>query len=129
MKIALITPGITPYVMGGMQRHSFNLARHLAQLGVQIDLYHTDFSDAKGIDDLEGMSDGERKNITSIALPWPQGDRLPGHYIRKLKRFSKNVHRRYQGRPTVDFIIAKSLTAWDFGKCKRRGRKMPPPWA
>lgn len=126
MKIALITPGITPYVMGGMQRHSFNLARHLARLGVEVDLYHTDFGDAKGIDDLEGVPDDERKKIASIAIPWPKDDRLPGHYIRKLKRFSNEAMLRYQQRRPVDFIIGKSLTAWSFVEARRRGADLPP---
>jgi hypothetical protein len=56
MRIALITPGISPYVMGGIQRHSFNLVRQLARLGVEVDLYHTDFGSAEGIGGLEGIA-------------------------------------------------------------------------
>ena len=41
MKIALITDGVTPYVMGGMQRHSALLAQNLAKLGVEVHLFHT----------------------------------------------------------------------------------------
>jgi len=126
MRIALITPGITPYVMGGLQRHSFNLARQLARLEVPVDLYHTDFKSARGIDGLNGMTDDERKYITSIAIPWPQGDRWPGHYVRELKSFSRAVHKRLLERPQVDFVIAKSLTAWDLVEAKRRGADLPP---
>lgn len=126
MKITLITPGVTPYVMGGMQRHSFNLARHLARLGVEIDLYHTDFKEAEVIDGLVGMSDDERRNITSISLPWPKGDRLPGHYIRDLKRFSASALAVYRERQPADFIISKSLTGWSFVEDRKRGGKLPP---
>jgi len=126
MRIALISIGITPYVMGGLQRHSFNLARQLAGLDVKVDLYHTDFKTAQGIDGLDGMSESEKTMITSIAIPWPMGDRWPGHYVRELKRFSREVHRRLLDRPRVDFVIAKSLTAWDLVDAKRHGANLPP---
>ena len=126
MRISLLTPGITPYVIGGLQRHSFNLVKHLARLGVEIDLYHTDFSDAKDIDALEGLTDTERKKINSIAIAWPKSDNFPGHYVRELKHFSATAYRHYQQRPVTDFIIGKSLTTWHFGEAKRCGVALPP---
>ena len=39
MRIALVTDGISPLAIGGMQTYSTNLARHLAEQGVQVDLY------------------------------------------------------------------------------------------
>lgn len=121
----MLSPGITPYVMGGLQRHSFNLARYLARLGVEVDLYHTDFAEAKHISALDGMTAAEKENIFSIAIPWHRRDRLPGHYIRALKRFSNTAYQQYQKRPAVDFVIAKSLTAWAFVKAKRYGARLP----
>ena len=44
MRIALVTDGIYPYVMGGMQKHSYYLCKYLVKLGVEIDLYHTNQS-------------------------------------------------------------------------------------
>jgi len=126
MKLALVTPGITPYVMGGLQRHSFNLARNLARLGVEVDLYHTDFADAHGIDALEGMNELERSRIQSIAIPWPGGRRLPGHYLRKMNRFSEAVLNAMRKRPNVDFIYAKSLTGGRLMKAKQMGGGLPP---
>lgn len=123
--IALLTPGITPYVTGGLQRHSFNLAKHLAQIGIKVDLYHTTFSEGQDINALEGMSADERKNIKSIAIPWQAG-RIPGHYVRSLKNFSKIAFEVYQERPPVDFIMGQSLTAWSFVEAKRKGQVIPP---
>jgi hypothetical protein len=40
MQIALITDGIWPYVMGGMQKHSYYLCKYLAQNKVNIHLFH-----------------------------------------------------------------------------------------
>jgi glycosyltransferase involved in cell wall biosynthesis len=126
MKIALVTPGIAPYVMGGMQRHSYNLALHLARLGVEIDLYHTDFSAGQSLEPFECFTGEEASRIHSIPVPWPAMKRLPGHYIRELKQFSNDVHRLYLKRQPVDFIIAKSLTAWSMVEAKRRGAPFPP---
>mgnify|MGYP001802669132 FL=1 len=91
--------------MGGLQRHSFNLAKHLSRLGVEVDLYHTDFSDAEEIDSLAGMTEAEKANINSIAIPWKKGDRLPKHYVRNLKHFSAEAYRRYRQRPAAQFIL------------------------
>lgn len=126
MRIALISPGITPYVMGGLQRHSFNLVKYLAKFGVEIDLYHTDFSSAERIDDLEGIDGPERSRITSIAIPWPDGSRRPGHYLRKMDHFSSRVLERIRERPSVSFIYAKSLTAGRLIKARRAGEVLSP---
>ena len=40
MKILLLTDGITPYAMGGMQKHSANLAKYLTLAGVEVTLVH-----------------------------------------------------------------------------------------
>ena len=126
MKIAIASPGIYPYVLGGIQRHSFNLAKHLAQLCVQVDLYHTDFKQAEGIDELLEMSDLEKSRITSIAVPWIVTDRFPGHYVRSLKLFSQRIYDIYRQRSPADFIYAQSLTGWAFTQAKQAGEPLPP---
>ena len=40
MKILLLTDGIAPYAMGGMQKHSANLAKYLTLAGVEVTLVH-----------------------------------------------------------------------------------------
>ncbi len=40
MKVALVTDGIWPYVMGGMQKHSYYLCKYLAKKKIDVDLYH-----------------------------------------------------------------------------------------
>ena len=44
MRIALLTDGIFPYVIGGMQKHSFYLAKYFIKNKIYIDLYHTNQS-------------------------------------------------------------------------------------
>jgi glycosyltransferase involved in cell wall biosynthesis len=126
MKLAVTSPGTYPYVLGGIQRHTFNLVRHLAKLGVEIDLYHTDFKTACGIDGLNEMSKAEKSKITSISIPWPTGDHLPGHYVRNLRRFSHQAYQHYQQRSPADFIYGQSLTAWSFVEAKAEKMALPP---
>ncbi|MDP5171922.1 MAG: glycosyltransferase family 4 protein [Bacteroidia bacterium] len=126
MRIALITDGISPYVLGGMQRHSYNLAKTLAGMGVEIDLYHTDKGSGDDIHCLTGMTEGEKSRITSIFVPWPSGDRLPGHYLRDLSRYSHSAMAIYQSRTPVDLVYAKGLTGGAFLKARKKGVKMPP---
>ena len=40
MKIAFLTDGIYPYVLGGMQRHSTNMIKHLVLHGADVTLFH-----------------------------------------------------------------------------------------
>ena len=126
MRISLVTPGIPPCVVGGIQRYSFNLCRFLSKLGVQVDLYHTDFRDAKGIDALVGMTPEEQQNITSIGLPWPQGDRMPGHYLRECGIFSESVLQHIRSRPMLDFIYVQGFTGKALLEARARGELAVP---
>lgn len=127
MRIALITDGIYPYVVGGMQKHSTNLAAYLSAEGVKVDLYHTDRGTGEDIHELTGMSPEQKKNITSIRIPWPSGDRLPGHYLRELAIYSQEALARYLDGPPADFIYSKSLTGQAFIKARKSGNSGLPP--
>ncbi|MFN0201536.1 MAG: glycosyltransferase family 4 protein [Bacteroidia bacterium] len=126
MKIAIITDGIFPYVMGGMQKHSFYLCKFLAQKGVKIDLYHTNQQTKHDITKLEFFTEEEKANITSIVVPFPASDKLPGHYIRASKKYSELLYLEYQKREKTDFIYSKGLAAWKFLKEKENGVALPP---
>lgn len=127
MRLAFITDGITPYVMGGMQRHSFNLARSLARLGVSIDLYHTDKGSGEDIHQLEGMELIETVNIHSIRIPWPNKGILPGHYLRELSAYSESCFQEFLQQPPVDFIYTKGLTGQAFIRARKNNKHTIPP--
>ena len=65
MRVALFTDGIYPYVIGGMQKHSFYLAKYFALNKVDVDLYHTAKS-VSVLDNLNCFSEEEKKFIQ----PW-----------------------------------------------------------
>lgn len=126
MKIALLTDGIWPHVIGGMQKHSYYLCKYLSRSGVQVDLYHTKINNE--LSDLAEFTELEKTNIKSIVVDFPKKRSvLPGHYIRRLKRYSKKLLQNYKNQQEqVDFIIAKSLTGFAFMEAKGNGEQLPP---
>ncbi len=112
--------------MGGIQRHSFNLVRHLARLGVDIDLYHTDFGGSEGIGDLAGIEEDLRPWITSIPLAWPKRARLPGHFVRELGLFSESIFAMMRTRGPVDLVYDQGMTAGAIVAARRHDLSLPP---
>ncbi|MFN7910354.1 MAG: glycosyltransferase family 4 protein [Bacteroidota bacterium] len=112
MKIALITDGIWPYVMGGMQKHSYYLCKYLAQNKVNVDLIH--FNRSKlDITDLSVFSEEEKKYIHSIIVDFPGAGWFPGHYLKASYIHSKIIFETIKDQiHTYDFIYTKGFTGW-----------------
>jgi glycosyltransferase involved in cell wall biosynthesis len=125
MRISLLTDGIFPYVIGGMQKHSYYLAKYLAKSGVEVDLYHTNQS-AYDIEKLELFSDAEKKYIRSFVIPFPKAGRLPGHYIKASHAYSEQIFERLKAEPAADFIYAKGFAAWKLIEEKNKGFRCAP---
>ena len=112
MRIALITDGIWPYVLGGMQKHSYYLCKYLAQKKVQVDLFHFNQS-AYDISKLEFFTEEEKQYITSTVIDVPLGAQLPGHYIRNSYEHSKLIFDAIKDKLLLyDFIYTKGFTGW-----------------
>lgn len=118
MRIALVTDGIFPYVIGGMQKHSYYLCKYLAQLGVEIDLYHTNLSKFD-IEQLELFTPEEKSKINSIVIKFPESDKMPGHYLRASYKYSLAVYDAFKKREKVDFIYCKGFSGWKLAQEKR----------
>ena len=125
MRIALLTDGIYPYVLGGMQKHSYYLAKYLARNKVHVDLYHTGNSDAD-TSVLRGFSDEELSFIIPYYVPFPSVSKLPGHYILESYLYSKKLYEAFKNNSGIDVIYAQGLTGWYFIKEKHRGKKAIP---
>jgi glycosyltransferase involved in cell wall biosynthesis len=121
MKIALITDGIWPYVLGGMQKHSYYICKYLAKNGVDVDLVHFNRSNYD-ISKLEFFTEEEKKHINSIIVDFPAGNNLPGHYIRSSYEHSKSIYETIKDKlPTYDFIYTKGFTGWYLIDQKKKG--------
>ncbi len=125
MTIALITDGIFPNVIGGMQRHSYYLAKFLAASGVRVDLYHT-IPQGKVGDPLEGFTESEKLNIRSFVVKFPSLGNSPGHYIRESYSYSVEIWNIFKKQSKVDFIIIKGFSGWELINQKSKGEILPP---
>ncbi len=108
MKIALLTDGIYPYVIGGIQKHSFYLAKYFAINKIEVELYHT-ATDLSKANLLDCFSDEEKKYIHSYVIPFPKLDKFPGHYIRETKAYSAAIFEKLKQNASVDFIYVQGL--------------------
>ena len=121
MKIALITDGIWPYVMGGMQKHSFYLCKYLAKNKINVDLIHFNQSNLD-ITKLEYFTEEEKKYINSIVIDFPRSVQFPGHYIYNSYRYSKHAFQKIKDQlDTYDFIYTKGFTGWYLMNQKQKG--------
>jgi glycosyltransferase involved in cell wall biosynthesis len=123
MRVALFTDGISPYVLGGMQRHSFFVCKFLAQAGIHVDLYHFNQSDYD-IQKLEFFTDDEKRFIRNIVLEFPKTKYFPGHYLYGSWKYSEEIFKRFLQNGPVNFIYSKGFTAWYLLKNKH---KLPFP--
>ena len=124
MRIALLTDGIWPYRIGGMQKHSYYLVKYFVQQGIYVDLYH--MNDSKyDITKLEFFTEEEKKYINSFVFTFPKKGKWPWHYLQESYLHSKEMYECFIKQSPVDFIYAKGYTGWYFIKQKQNGKKLP----
>jgi len=122
MRVALVTDGITPYVIGGMQKHSFYLAKYFARNKVYVDLFHFNDS-ALDITKLDCFSEEEKPYISATVLEFPKNLKFPGHYILSSWQYSRLVYEALLPKlETYDFIYTKGFTGWKLINQKFRNK-------
>jgi glycosyltransferase involved in cell wall biosynthesis len=128
MNILLLTDGIYPFTIGGMQKHSHYLAKFLLHRGHRVCLVHC----VTGKDPLpedQAVRDSlkARESLEVITLRFPSLDKMPGHYIKESYLYSKMVFKAVEHRLTeFDFVYAKGFAAWHLMEAKKRGTPCPP---
>lgn len=126
MNVALITDGIAPYVIGGMQRHSFYLAKYFAKHKINVDLFHFNQSDLD-IKTLDCFSEEEKTYIKSYVINFPSKGHFFGHYIYESYVYSKSIYEVIkQNLDRYDFIYTKGFSGWYLINRKQKGLKCPP---
>ena len=127
MKILLLTDGIYPYVIGGMQKHSYYLAKFLAQHKIYVDLFHSVPKDKLTINELDGFSHEELNYISQTCLEFPSEGKYPGHYLKESWKYSAELFSSIKTKLNeYDFIYAKGFTAWKLLAERDKGLKCPP---
>lgn len=126
MNIALITDGIAPYVIGGMQRHSFYLAKYFAKQKINVDLFHFNQSNLD-IKVLDCFSEEEKAYIKSYVINFPNKGHFFGHYIYESYIYSRNIYEVIKPNlDKYDFIYTKGFSGWYLISKKKKGLKCPP---
>jgi len=115
MNICLLTDGITPYVTGGMQRHSFNLCNELLKSGHEVTLVHCVYGKASlpKKEDVKKLFDTSEK-LTVYSLRFPASSGMPGHYIKESYQYSFAITSLLKDKLTLfDLIYVKGFSGWD----------------
>jgi len=110
MKIAVLSDGIYPFVIGGMQKHSYYLVKYLLRNRIEVDLYHYILKRNLSIEKV--FSKEERKYLRVYEIKFPRYPRFPGHYLLASFVYSKRISRKLKRNDPVDFIYAKGFTGW-----------------
>jgi len=127
MRVALLTDGIWPYVLGGMQKHSYYICKYLAKNGVQVDLFHFNQS-SYDIHKLEFFTEEEKKFIRTTVVEFPKSIGFPGHYLYNSYRYSKQLFKAIESNLNkYDFIYSKGFSAWQLIEQKKKGNIKCPP--
>ena len=129
MKIALISDGIYPYVIGGMQKHSSSIGVELVKLGYSVDLYHFVLkgSSIPTTDEVNRFHFNSTKGFNkTYCLYFPTSIRFPGHYLWNSYRYSKSVFETIKkNNASYDLIYSKGFSSWRLLK-KRKELRIKP---
>lgn len=124
MHLSLLTDGIYPHIMGGMQKHSYYLAKYLARAGVKVDVYHAIPEGQSLPATPEGFAEEELQNLNFFPVHFPKPSKYPGHYIRESYIYSKRVYKEFIQQPQPDFVYIQGFSGWEY----LARRKEPGAW-
>lgn len=129
MHILLLTDGITPFVTGGMQRHSANLAKYFTLAGAKVSLVHCVEAGAPlPLEDEVNKSLFEESNVKLhkvYSFHFPAKGKMVGHYIRNSYLYSKQVINDIDFTD-IDFVYAKGFVGWHYIEQRKKNQSLPP---
>jgi glycosyltransferase involved in cell wall biosynthesis len=129
MKLLVVTDGITPFVVGGMQKHSANLVKALVELGHEVTLLHCmpwgqQLPNRAAVISALGLPDSAK--LKTICISFPKAGLFPGHYLKESYYYSKNCYDAIKAHlHEFDFIYAKGFSGWYFLHQKSKGEQLP----
>lgn len=129
MKVLLLTDGVYPYVLGGMQKHSYYLAKYLNRSGTEVHMAHCVYKEAAPQNEIDAPEyiDFNRELISFSSYTFPDGGRLPGHYIRANKAYSVQLYADLKDQlDSFDLIYAQGFTGWEFIRQRKKGAHNVP---
>jgi len=124
MNICLLTDGITPYVTGGMQRHSFNLCNELLKLGNTVTLVHCVYGKTSlpKKEEVRSLFENTEK-LTVYSLRFPASSGMPGHYIKESYQYSFAIYELLKDKfNSFDIIYVKGFSGWDLLQQRKKDK-------
>jgi glycosyltransferase involved in cell wall biosynthesis len=126
MRVSLFTDGIHPYVIGGMQTYALNVVRYLIKDGFAVDLYHFKSTNL-GIPLSDLFTEEEQRHLRVFESNFPKFMRLPGHYLRESKQYSKQLFELWlPTKDEVDFVLTQGFCGGHYLDQKSKGVALPP---
>lgn len=124
MHILLVTDGIYPFVLGGMQKYAYDLAGALAAKGTRVTVVHCVPPEQAGCEPQRPeFTHLEPRLVDFRSVPFPAQNRWPGHYIRANKRYSEQVFALVKDLlPQVDVVYCQGFTGLAFIEARKAGR-------
>jgi len=122
LKIALLADGVFPYVLGGMQKHSFYMAKYLALEGVDVDLYFF-----KREEKPNPFTELEMKHITFFEIKYPKINNYYGHYLIESWKYACALYQEIKPRiGSYNIIYSQGFCAWKLLSEKSSLKNTPP---
>lgn len=129
MRWLVLTDGISPFELGGMQKHSYNLVRQLVIQGEIVTLVHC-ITNRKALPENNAILDGlglAGSSLEIFTFRFPELGNLPGHYIKESYAYSNSTFQKLKGRANeFDVIFAQGFSGWKWIEQKKQGVKLPP---
>lgn len=113
-KILILSDGVFPYVMGGMQKHTYFLTKYALKSGFIVKLVHCVSNNAYKEEELRQLFDPKSNDRLQILnIPLADKGKLPGHYVRFSKRFSLEVYNAVKDELNAyDYIYIQGFSGW-----------------
>jgi glycosyltransferase involved in cell wall biosynthesis len=130
MKILILADGMYPFVLGGMQKHSYSLAKSLNLHGIHVYVihYYHDNSDGNIVNHPE-FEVFDKNTASFSAIPFPKFKKIPGHYLRANLKFSLEAWNKIKSEiGNYDLIYSQGFTGFHFIKMKLQGKHNVPIW-
>ena len=125
MKVAIITDGLSPYVVGGMQQHSYSLAKYLVLNGNEVTLFHfvNKGQPIPSENEINKLFFNNKHKFNKVfCFYFPTSFRFPGHYLYNSYRYSKLVYGALKNNiNSFHFIYSKGFSGWKLLNEKVKG--------
>jgi glycosyltransferase involved in cell wall biosynthesis len=118
-----------PFVTGGMQQHTYYLAKYLTLCNCQVNLVHCVYNgEIPQHSDINFSLFGDNNKLYKIiTLKFPVSFKFPGHYIYNSWRYSKLIYELVKEEiDSFDFIYMKGFSGWQLLRMQSKAMNNPP---